>query len=80
VADAAVRAGIEERTPLGRVGEPGDVAATVAFLLSADAAYLTGQNIVLDGGSMLSSAQMDPVLGPLLDLVGGGAGGRTEEK
>ena len=38
----------------------------MAFLLSDRAGYLTGQNIVLDGGSMLTSAQMDPVLGPLL--------------
>jgi hypothetical protein len=31
---------------------------------------MTGQNLVLDGGSMLTSAQMDPVLGSMLDRFG----------
>lgn len=36
--------------PLGRIAEPGDVAATVAFLASPGAAYLTGVSIPVDGG------------------------------
>lgn len=36
--------------PLGRVGEPGDVAAAVAFLASADAAWITGHTLPVDGG------------------------------
>jgi NAD(P)-dependent dehydrogenase (short-subunit alcohol dehydrogenase family) len=70
-ADDGMRAGIEERTPLGRVGTAEEVADLVVFLLGRRAAYLTGQNVVLDGGSMLTSGQMDPVLGPLLDQFGG---------
>ncbi|MQY15258.1 putative oxidoreductase [Streptomyces sp. RB5] len=36
--------------PLGRVGEPSDVAAAVAFLASADAAWITGVTLPVDGG------------------------------
>ena len=71
VADPAGRSGIEGRTPLARVGTADETAALICFLLSDDAGYLTGQNIVLDGGTLLPSAQMDPVLGPLLDMFGG---------
>lgn len=41
---------IEARTPLGRVGEPEEVAAVVAFLCMAAASYLTGQCLMVDGG------------------------------
>jgi len=39
-----------ERIPLKRFGEPRDVAGVVRFLLSAEAAYITGQTLVVDGG------------------------------
>lgn len=39
--------------PLGRLGVPEDVAAAVAYLASPDAAWVTGQTLVLDGGVML---------------------------
>jgi NAD(P)-dependent dehydrogenase (short-subunit alcohol dehydrogenase family) len=39
--------------PLGRLGVPEDVAAAVAYLASADAAWVTGQTLVLDGGRTL---------------------------
>ena len=39
--------------PLGRFAAPADIAAAVAFLASPDAGYITGQNIVLDGGQTL---------------------------
>jgi 3-oxoacyl-[acyl-carrier protein] reductase len=39
--------------PLGRLGEPADVGAAVAFLASPDAAWITGQTIVIDGGLSL---------------------------
>ena len=41
---------IERRTPLGRLGEPEEVAALAHFLASDEAAYITGQNIAIDGG------------------------------
>ena len=40
--------------PLGRVGEPADVAAAVAFLASADAAWITGHVLPVDGGLLLA--------------------------
>lgn len=36
--------------PLGRVGEPEDVAAAVAFLASRDAPWITGTTLTVDGG------------------------------
>ncbi len=39
-----------EATPLGRWGYPEELAAVITFLASSDAAYLTGQSIVVDGG------------------------------
>lgn len=41
---------VERRTPLGRLGKPEEVAALCQFLASDDAAYITGQNIAIDGG------------------------------
>jgi len=43
---------ILSRTPLGRMGEPEEVASVAAFLASDDASYLTGQVIYPDGGRM----------------------------
>jgi 3-oxoacyl-[acyl-carrier protein] reductase len=39
-----------ERVPLGRIGEPADVAPAVRFLLSDEAAYISGTSVVVDGG------------------------------
>ncbi|GAB3319597.1 SDR family oxidoreductase [Larkinella ripae] len=41
---------ILNRTPLGRVGEPAEVAAAVAFLCTPAAGYITGQTLAVDGG------------------------------
>jgi NAD(P)-dependent dehydrogenase (short-subunit alcohol dehydrogenase family) len=41
---------LESNTPLGRLARPEDVAAVVRFLLSDEAAYVTGTSVVVDGG------------------------------
>jgi NAD(P)-dependent dehydrogenase (short-subunit alcohol dehydrogenase family) len=41
------------RIPLGRIGQPEDIAAVVAFLLSDDAGYMTGQSIAANGGAIM---------------------------
>jgi 3-oxoacyl-[acyl-carrier protein] reductase len=42
--------------PLGRLGEPEDIGAAVAFLASRDAAWVTGQTLVIDGGAGLRAS------------------------
>src|SRR5215831_2601189 len=48
--DEALRAQVERATPLGRIGDPDDVAAAVVFLASPAAGYITGKVIEVDGG------------------------------
>jgi 3-oxoacyl-[acyl-carrier protein] reductase len=43
-----------QRVPAGRFGEPREVASAIAFLASADASYITGQVLGIDGGSVPS--------------------------
>ncbi|MBM4385192.1 MAG: SDR family oxidoreductase [Deltaproteobacteria bacterium] len=50
--DDAARARILSRTPLGRLGEPEEIARIAVFLASDDASYLTGTTIYPDGGRL----------------------------
>jgi glucose 1-dehydrogenase len=50
--DDAARRMILSRTPMGRAGEPSEIAAIAAFLASDDASYITGETIYADGGRL----------------------------
>jgi NAD(P)-dependent dehydrogenase (short-subunit alcohol dehydrogenase family) len=63
------RGAIEAGTPLGRVGTATEVADVILFLCSDLAAYVTGVNIAVDGGSLLPSAQVDHALQGFLDQM-----------
>jgi NAD(P)-dependent dehydrogenase (short-subunit alcohol dehydrogenase family) len=49
-ADPARVAAMQARTPLGRVGRPEDVSAATLFLLGDEASFITGTDLVVDGG------------------------------
>lgn len=54
--DAALSARIAQAVPLGRLGEPHDIAGAMLYLASEHAAYVTGQTIMVDGGATLPEA------------------------
>lgn len=50
--DKAARDRVLSRTPMGRVGEPSEIASIAVFLASGDASYMTGQTLYADGGRL----------------------------
>lgn len=55
-------AGVIAKTPVARAGEPEDIADVVVFLCSDMARFLTGQNVVVDGGLTLHTSGTDGLL------------------
>jgi meso-butanediol dehydrogenase / (S,S)-butanediol dehydrogenase / diacetyl reductase len=51
----------ERTTPVGRIGQPEDIADVVVFLCSDMARFITGQNIVVDGGMTLHGSGIDGI-------------------
>lgn len=45
-----IRTSLEQRTPVGRVGRPSDIAGLISFLTGPDAEFMTGSYLLMDGG------------------------------
>jgi NAD(P)-dependent dehydrogenase (short-subunit alcohol dehydrogenase family) len=56
----AVRRGLEQRTPVGRVGRPADIAGLVSFMCGADGEFMSGSYVIMDGGLRDSRAPWQP--------------------
>jgi enoyl-[acyl-carrier protein] reductase III len=56
----ALRQALLDATPVGRLGDPDDVAAVVAFLCSDDARFVSGTSVVVDGGLSAGGAPWGP--------------------
>src|SRR5205807_1354901 len=50
IAESDFRKGIEAQTPLGRIGQPQDIAPAAVFLASADSGWITGETLYISGG------------------------------
>ena len=52
-----------DHTPLGRVGEPDDIASAILYLGSDEASWVTGHNLVVDGGLTITAGPVtrDPL-------------------
>jgi 3-oxoacyl-[acyl-carrier protein] reductase len=51
IAESDFRKQVEAQTPLGRIGQPQDIASVAVFLASADSGWVTGQTLVVSGGN-----------------------------
>ncbi len=58
--DAEARRKVLSRTPMGRIGEPSEIASIAVFLASQDSSYITGQTIFADGGRLGQAYPTDP--------------------
>ena len=50
IAESDMRKQVEAQTPLGRIGQPRDIAGAVVFLASSDSSWITGETFVISGG------------------------------
>jgi NAD(P)-dependent dehydrogenase (short-subunit alcohol dehydrogenase family) len=60
---------MEAKTPLARIGTPEDIADVVTFLCSDAARFITGQNLVVDGGMTLHGSGVDGLLDRFRSLL-----------
>ena len=50
----------QKASPIGLMGEPNDIADLVLYIASDDAKYMTGTAVGIDGGTLISSASLNP--------------------
>jgi 3-oxoacyl-[acyl-carrier protein] reductase len=50
IAESDLRKRVEAQTPLGRIGQPGDIAPAAVFLASPEASWITGETFTIAGG------------------------------
>jgi NAD(P)-dependent dehydrogenase (short-subunit alcohol dehydrogenase family) len=55
-----IRRGLEQRTPVGRVGRPADIAGLVSFMVGPDGEFMTGSYVLMDGGLRDARAGWEP--------------------
>jgi NAD(P)-dependent dehydrogenase (short-subunit alcohol dehydrogenase family) len=67
--DSDVLAPVRQATPLGRVGTSEEIADVILFLASDLSRFMTGQNLVVDGGMTLPQAGIDDVLRSILERM-----------
>ncbi len=70
-AHPAIMQGFADRLPMGRMGRPDEMAGAIVFLASDDATYITGTNLVVDGGLTAGTGQ--PAFRKLTDKTGSDA-------
>jgi NAD(P)-dependent dehydrogenase (short-subunit alcohol dehydrogenase family) len=52
LSDEAIQ-GILDGTPMGRIGQPEEIASVICFLLGEDSSFMTGQTVVASGGRVM---------------------------
>ena len=63
--DGPIRTALEERTPVGRVGRPSDIAGLIAFLAGPDGAFMSGSYLLMDGGLRYARGNVPDADSPL---------------
>ena len=59
IAESDFRKQIEQQTPLGRIGQPQDIAPAAVFLASDDSAWITGETLYISGGYAISGSDTE---------------------
>jgi meso-butanediol dehydrogenase / (S,S)-butanediol dehydrogenase / diacetyl reductase len=68
VKNEALMRGFADRVPMGRMAQPDEMAGAILFLASDDASYMTGSNMVVDGGLLAGTGQ--PKFRKIIDKAG----------